>query len=69
MAPILLCALAAGILSGLFQAATQIQESTLAFVPKMVALGVALLYFGPWALDRLRVFSIDVISMIAHIPR
>lgn len=69
MAPILLSALCAGVLAGLFQAATQIQESTLAFVPKMAAMALALLYFGPWMLDRLRVFSMDVIGMIATVPR
>lgn len=69
MAPLLLCALAAGVVAGLFQAATQIQESTLAFVPKITAMGLALIYFGPLLIDKLRVFAFDVISMIGHLPR
>src|SRR5207253_997529 len=64
MAPLLLAALTAGVVAGLFQAATQIQEPTLAFVPKLVALGLSLLVFGPWITDRLRVFMSETIQLI-----
>jgi len=50
-APLLLSALAIGLLIGVFQAATQIQEMTLSFIPKLVALVVALFVAGPWMLQ------------------
>lgn len=69
MAPLLLAALSAGVIAGLFQAATQIQEPTLTFVPKVLALGLALLLTGPWMIDRLRTFTVDTFSMIGRLPR
>ncbi|MFK8047087.1 MAG: flagellar biosynthesis protein FliQ [Halioglobus sp.] len=48
--PLLLSALAVGLLIGVFQAATQIQEMTLSFIPKLIALVFALLFAGPWML-------------------
>ncbi len=50
-APLLLAALAVGLLISIFQAATQIQEQTLSFIPKLIALVVALVVFGPWMLQ------------------
>lgn len=50
-APLLLSALFVGLLVGVFQAATQIQEQTLSFIPKLVALVVALIVMGPWLLQ------------------
>lgn len=46
--PLLLSALAIGLVIGIFQAATQINEMTLSFIPKLLALLVALLVAGPW---------------------
>lgn len=51
--PILLTALFVGLLVGMFQAATQINEMTLSFIPKMLAVVVALLFAGPWMLQML----------------
>ena len=56
-APILLTALAVGFLISLFQAATQIQEATLSFVPKMIAVAIALLVTGNWVLASLVDFT------------
>lgn len=50
-APLLLSALAVGLLVGVFQAATQIQEQTLSFIPKLMALVIALIVMGPWLLQ------------------
>ncbi|RFA28534.1 flagellar biosynthetic protein FliQ [Alkalilimnicola ehrlichii] len=50
-APILLSALAAGLLIGMFQAATQINEQTLSFVPKLGVLAVVLFIASPWMLN------------------
>jgi len=56
-APILLTALLVGFLISLFQAATQIQEATLSFVPKMIAVAIALLVTGNWVLSELVGFT------------
>ena len=50
-APLLLSALFVGLLVGVFQAATQIQEQTLSFIPKLMALVLALVVMGPWLLQ------------------
>ncbi len=50
-APMLGLGLLVGILVSIFQAITQIQEQTLSFVPKIVAVFVAVLLFGPWMLS------------------
>ncbi len=49
--PLLLAALAVGLLIGIFQAATQIQEMTLSFIPKLLALVIALFVAGPWMIS------------------
>ncbi|MQA34532.1 flagellar biosynthesis protein FliQ [Modestobacter roseus] len=56
-APILLTALLVGFMISLFQAATQIQEPTLSFVPKMIAVAIALLVTGNWVLAELVSFT------------
>lgn len=64
-APLLLSALAAGLLIGVFQAATQIQEMTLSFIPKLIVLSLALLIAGPWMLRLLTEFTL---RLFADIP-
>ncbi|MCB1671982.1 MAG: flagellar biosynthesis protein FliQ [Gammaproteobacteria bacterium] len=49
--PLLLAALLVGLLVGVLQAATQIQEQTLSFIPKLLALVIALAVMGPWLLN------------------
>lgn len=49
-APMLLIALAIGLIVSIFQAATQINETTLSFIPKLVGIFVALVVAGPWML-------------------
>lgn len=63
-APILLTALAVGFAISLFQAMTQIQEFTLAFVPKVVAVGIALLVSGNWMLHTMISFTQQLFDMI-----
>ena len=50
-APILLAALVTGLIISVFQAATQINEATLSFIPKLVVMFVALIVAGPWMLE------------------
>ncbi|MGC4028522.1 MAG: flagellar biosynthesis protein FliQ [Steroidobacteraceae bacterium] len=49
-APLLVMALAVGLLVGVFQAATQINEMTLSFIPKLIAMAATLAIAGPWML-------------------
>lgn len=62
--PLLLSALAVGLLIGVFQAATQIQEMTLSFIPKLIALVFALLLAGPWMLHVLVDFTRNLFASI-----
>ena len=55
-APLFLAALATGLLISIFQAATQINEMTLSFVPKLVAIFVTLVLAGPWMITVLTDF-------------
>ncbi|EIC29509.1 MULTISPECIES: flagellar biosynthesis protein FliQ [Methylomicrobium] len=50
-APILLPSLGVGLIIAMFQAATQINEATLTFVPKLIVIGLVLLIAGPWMLQ------------------
>jgi flagellar biosynthetic protein FliQ len=66
-APMLLTALLVGFLISLFQAATQIQEPTLSFVPKMIAVAIALLVTGNWVLSELVSFTHQLFAMLPHL--
>ncbi|KQW42560.1 flagellar biosynthetic protein FliQ [Nocardioides sp. Root1257] len=63
-APILLTSLVIGFAVSLFQSLTQIQEVTLAFVPKLVGVGVALLICGNWMMHTLVAFTNDLFDAI-----
>jgi flagellar biosynthetic protein FliQ len=63
-APLLLSALAAGLMIGMFQAATQIQDMTLSFIPKLVVLVVVLGIAGPWMLRQLIDYTTQLFEMI-----
>ena len=66
-APILLTALLVGFMISLFQAATQIQEQTLSFVPKMIAVCIALLVTGNWVLSQLISFTHHLFAMLPRL--
>lgn len=57
-APILLAALAVGLVIGVLQAMTQVQEQTLSFVPKMLGMGVVAILSIPWMLKIIMEFSV-----------
>lgn len=63
-APLLIPALIIGLLVGMFQAATQINEMTLSFIPKLAIVGVALVVFGPWMLTTLVSFTRELFENI-----
>jgi flagellar biosynthetic protein FliQ len=63
-APLLLIALMAGLVIGMLQAATQINESTLSFIPKLLLLVLTLFVTGPWILRVLTDFTRDLYTSI-----
>jgi flagellar biosynthetic protein FliQ len=65
-APILGFALLTGVLVSLFQAMTQIQELTLALVPKILAVVLALVLFGPWMLRVIVEFTSELFTNMPH---
>jgi flagellar biosynthetic protein FliQ len=66
-APLLLSALVVGLLVGLFQAATQINEMTLTFVPKLMVVALVVLIAGPALLNTLLGFTIRLIEGIPEL--
>ncbi|WP_405102171.1 flagellar biosynthesis protein FliQ [Oceanobacillus sp. FSL H7-0719] len=60
--PLLLLALGVGLLVSIFQATTQIQEQTLAFIPKIVAVLIGLIFFGPWMLNTVVEFTAEIFN-------
>lgn len=62
--PALLLGLAVGLLVSIFQAVTQIQEQTLALIPKIIAIVGALLIFGGWMLSHLVNYTISVFDQL-----
>jgi len=63
-APLLLVALAVGLIIGIIQAATSINEMTLSFIPKLIAEALALLLFGGWMLTTLVDFTRSIFERI-----
>jgi flagellar biosynthesis protein FliQ len=63
-APLLLTALAVGLIVGIFQAATQINEMTLSFIPKLLAMAAVLALTGPWMLRSLIEYTRGLIESI-----
>jgi flagellar biosynthetic protein FliQ len=63
-APMLGFGLLVGLVVSIFQAATQIQEMTLTFIPKIVAVAVAMLFFLPWIVAKLVFFTTNLFNSI-----
>ncbi|MFP5507340.1 MAG: flagellar biosynthesis protein FliQ [Gammaproteobacteria bacterium] len=62
--PLLISSLIVGLIIALFQAATQINEMTLTFIPKLMTIGLVLLVGGPWLLQNLMSFTIRLFQSI-----
>ena len=65
--PFLAASLIVGLAVSILQAATQIQEITLTFVPKIVVTGITLVIAGPWMLDRITSYTTDLFVSIPHL--
>lgn len=63
-APLLLSALAVGLLVGMFQAATQINEMTMSFIPKLLVVVAALVIAGPWMLAVIVNYTEELMAQI-----
>lgn len=68
-APILLVSLFVGLVISVFQAATSIQEFTLTFVPKIVAVAIVLVLLLPWMMDVLITFTVNLFQHIPELTR
>ncbi|MGB5347928.1 MAG: flagellar biosynthesis protein FliQ [Woeseia sp.] len=62
--PLLLSALAVGLLVGMFQAATQINEMTMSFIPKLLVIVLALVVAGPWMLGVIMNYTQNLMEQI-----
>ncbi|MCY2924058.1 MAG: flagellar biosynthetic protein FliQ [Planctomycetota bacterium] len=62
-APVLVTALLTALIIGVIQAATQVQENTVSFVPKLLAVAVAAVVTGPWVLERLVAFGREMFTL------
>ena len=65
--PLLLVGLIVGLLVSIFQAVTQIQEQTLSFIPKILALAGVLIVLGPWMLNQLLSYTTDLWGSIPQL--
>lgn len=64
--PVIILALVVGLIVSIFQATTQIQEQTLAFVPKIVAVLLGLVFFGPWMVEHMVSYANDIFSNLTR---
>jgi flagellar biosynthetic protein FliQ len=62
--PMLGLGLVVGLMVSIFQATTSIQEMTLTFVPKILAVLMGLLYFAPWMLEKITTYTVNLINQI-----
>jgi len=67
--PILGTALVIGVGIGLFQAVTQIQEMTLTFVPKAIAIAMVVLFFGSWMMETMIIFTTNLFQQMPDLVR
>lgn len=63
--PLLLTGLVIGLIVSIFQTATSIQEQTLAFVPKIIGVFLAIILFGPWIINILQTYTIRMFSLFS----
>ena len=67
-APMLVAGLVVGLAVGLLQAATQINEMTLTFTTKLIAVGAAFLVALPWTINQMMVFAKGIMALVAQGP-
>jgi flagellar biosynthesis protein FliQ len=68
-APMLITTLAIGLVVSIFQAITQINEATLTFIPKMIAIAIVFILAGPWMMDVMTSYTVNLFDGIAMMVR
>lgn len=68
-APLLVSTLVVGLAVSIFQALTQINEATLTFIPKMIVVALVFVLAGPWMMDVMSTYTINLFENIATIVR
>lgn len=66
-APMLIAAILAQVIIAIFQAATQVQEQTLSFVPKIVFTFLSVVWYGPWIASEVIDYTISILGIIASL--
>ncbi|MCI1981591.1 MAG: flagellar biosynthesis protein FliQ [Oscillospiraceae bacterium] len=66
-APILLVSMAVGLVISILQAATQVHEQTVAFVPKMAAIVIIIIVMGSWMIENMKDFTVYIFDMITKL--
>ncbi len=67
--PMMIAALVVGLVVSIFQATTQIQEQTLAFVPKIIAIFVTIILVGPWIMDQIANFTYKIFEALVTVMK
>lgn len=68
-APLLISTLVVGLVVSIFQALTQINEATLTFVPKMIVIAIVLVLVGPWMLDIMKTYTVNLFDSVSFVVR
>ena len=68
-APLLLSTLVVGLVVSILQALTQINEATLTFVPKMIVIAIVLVLLGPWMLDFMKTYTVNLFDSVSFVVR
>ena len=68
-APLLLSTLVVGLAVSIFQALTQINEATLTFIPKMIVIALVIVIAGPWMMDVMSAYTVNLFESISVIVR
>jgi len=63
-APVVIVAMLVGLTVSVLQVATQLQEMTLSYIPKLLAATLALIFLGPWMLHKITQFALHIIRLI-----
>ncbi len=67
-APFLIVSLIIGLIVSIFQAATQIHEQSIVFVPKIVATGLVIIFMGSWIINTMVTFTGDIFALMNSLP-